>query len=292
MKIGFAGIGIMGKSMSMNLLKSGYALTVWNRTPEKTEAVKDAGAEVAASLAQLADRSDVIITMLNDTPDVDEVILGKDGLATGLSPGKVVVDMSTISPDVTELLADRLGKMRCDMLDAPVSGGDVGARNGTLTIMVGGKRQVFEKLLPVFRGMGKTMVHCGGHGDGQRVKMINQILCGLHAVALSEAFTLADRVGLDLEVVHKVVSSGAAGSWALDNYGPRLLKGDLSPGFKLGMQQKDLRIAHETIRQFEGEFSGTELAYRLFTRAKENGWGELGSHALIRLYEESRPQSC
>ena len=286
MKIGFVGLGIMGKSMSLNLLKAGFQVTVWNRTTEKTVLLKDAGASVADSMKSLAEQTEVIVTIVNDTPDVEEVIFADVGLVAGLSAGKIIVDMSTISPEATENLATRLGDLGCEMLDAPVSGGDTGARNGTLTIMVGGKKGVFEKVLPVFQAMGKNIVLCGGHGDGQRTKMINQIFCGLHAVALSEAFVLAEKVGLDLDIMYKVVSSGAAGSWALDNYGPRVLKDDLDPGFKLGMQQKDLRIAHETAKQFGEEFKGTKLAYELFTQAKEKGFGELGSHGLIRLYKK------
>lgn len=286
MKIGFVGLGIMGKSMSLNLLKAGFEVTVWNRTPGKARLLKEAGAAVAKSLRSLAVNNEIIITMVNDTPDVKEVIFGSEGLLPGLSSGKMVIDMSTISPEATEKFAARLQKLGCEMLDAPVSGGDSGAKNGTLTIMVGGKKAVFEKALPVFQAMGKSLTLCGGSGDGQRTKMINQILCGLHAVALSEAFVLAEKVGLDINIMHQVVSSGAAGSWALDNYGPRVLKDDLSPGFKLSMQQKDLRIAYETAKQFGDEFKGTELAYELFTRAKEKGFGELGSHGLIRLYDK------
>ena len=285
MKIGFVGLGIMGKAMSLNLLKADFQVTVWNRTTEKTVPLMDAGASVASSLKSLAEQVDVIIAMVNDTPDVEEVIFGGTGLVAGLSAGKIIIDMSTISPEATETFASLLEKSGCEMLDAPVSGGDTGARNGTLTIMVGGKKEVFEKMLPVFQAIGKNITLCGGHGDGQRTKMINQILCGLHAVALSEAFVLAEKVGLDLDIMHKVVSSGAAGSWALDNYGPRVLKGDLEPGFKLGMQQKDLRIAYETARQLGDEFKGIKLAYELFTQAKENGFGELGSHGLIKLYK-------
>lgn len=285
MTIGFVGLGIMGKSMSLNLLKARFNLMVWNRTIEKTLPLKEAGAKVAVSLTSLAQTSDVIIVMVNDTPDVKEVIFGKNGLVGGLAPGKIIVDMSTISPEATEDFTARLEELGCEMLDAPVSGGDIGAQKGTLTIMVGGKKEVFDRCLSIFQAMGKNITLCGGHGDGQRVKMINQILCGLHAVALSEAFTLAEKVGLDVELTHKVVSSGAAGSWALDNYGPRVLKGDFKPGFKLGMQQKDLRIAYETATKFGEQFKGTELAYRLFTAAKEKGLGELGSHGLIKLYK-------
>ncbi|MFQ5649009.1 MAG: NAD(P)-dependent oxidoreductase [bacterium] len=288
MQIGFVGLGIMGRAMSLNLLNAGFALTVWNRTTQKTRPLSEAGARVAGSLATLAEHTDVIITMLNDTSDVEEVIFGDQGLITGLSQKKIVIDMSTISPDATEQIARRLQDVGCEMLDAPVSGGDIGARNATLTIMIGGKRKVFEKMLPVLQAMGKNITLCGGHGDGQRVKMVNQVLCGLHTVALSEAFVLAEKVGLDLEIMHKVVSSGAAGSWALDNYGPRLLQGDLAPGFKLGMQQKDLRIANETAQRFGDEFRGIELAYSLFTEAKAKGWGELGAHALLKLYSKGK----
>lgn len=285
MKIGFAGLGIMGKSMSLNLLKAGFPVTVWNRTKEKTKPLQEAGAQVADSLSELAKMTDVIIVMVNDTPDVEEVLFGEHGLVHGLSPGKIIIDMSTISPEATQHFAERLESMGCEMLDAPVSGGDVGAQKGTLTIMVGGKEEIFKQCLLIFEAMGKNITHCGGHGDGQRVKMINQILCGLHAVALSEAFLMAKKLGLDVALVHQVVSSGAAGSWALDNYGPRILKGDFAPGFKLGMQQKDLRIAWEVAQKYDELFKGTRLAYELFTEAREKGLGELGSHALIKLYE-------
>ncbi len=284
MTVGFVGLGIMGQPMALNLIKAGFELVVWNRTPGKTEPLRQAGAAVADSPREVGEKAEVTITMVNDTPDVEQVLFGDRGVAGGLSAGKVVIDMSTISPEATEEFARRLEAAGCDMLDAPVSGGDVGARNATLTIMVGGKREVFDNCLPIFEAMGKNIVHCGGHGDGQRVKMINQVLCGLHAVAVSEAFTLAEKMGLDLPTVHRVVSSGAAGSWALDNYGPRILRGDLNPGFKLHMQQKDLRIAHEIAGRYGDLFPGTELAYRLFTEAKEMTLAELGSHALIELY--------
>jgi 3-hydroxyisobutyrate dehydrogenase len=286
MKIGFVGLGIMGQPMSLNLLKADFEVTVWNRTVAKIAAVKDAGARVAKTLPELAQANDVVITMVNDTPDVEEVLFGKNGLHAGLSAGKIVIDMSTISPEATEAFAERLEKLGADLLDAPVSGGDTGARNATLTIMVGGKWSIFETCLPIFKALGKHIFFCGGHGAGQRCKMINQVLCGLHTLALSEAFTLAEKVGLDVKMVHQVVSSGAAGSWALTNYGPRVLNGDFSPGFKLKLQQKDLRIAYETAKKFGDEFKGVGLAYSLFTQASESGLGDFGSHALIKLYKK------
>lgn len=286
MQVGFVGLGIMGSAMVRNLMKTGFPVAVWNRTPSKAQELAKEGARAVPSLSELAQQSDVVITMVNDTPDVQEVILGERGLVHGLRKATVVVDMSTISPEATEEIAAQLQKIGCDMLDAPVSGGDVGARNATLTIMVGGDKDVFMNMLSVFQALGKNITHCGGHGDGQRVKMINQIFTGLHTIALSEGFALAKKLGLNLNIVHKVVSSGAAGSWALDNYGPRILQGDLQPGFKLKMQQKDLRIAHETVKKIGEAFPGTELAFELFTRATEKGLGEKGSHGLIQLYEE------
>lgn len=287
MKIGFVGMGIMGQSMSLNLIKAGFGVTVWNRTKSKTAVLKNGGAKVADSLADLAESCDVIITMVNDTPDVEQVIFGTRGLAAGLSAGKIVIDMSTISPEATEDFAARLQKIGCEMLDAPVSGGDVGARNATLTIMVGGRQNVFETCKPLFQAIGKSIFYCGRPGNGQRTKMINQVLCGLHAVAMSEAFILAEKVGLDLTVMHQVVSSGAAGSWALSNYGPRVLNGDFAPGFKLKLQQKDLRIAVETTKKFGDDFKGVELAFQLYTEAVKKGLGDLGSHALVKLYQKN-----
>jgi 3-hydroxyisobutyrate dehydrogenase len=275
----------MGQSMSLNLMKAGFAVTVWNRTKGKAASLKSAGANAADTLVDVAAAADVIITMVNDTPDVEEVIFGQHGLITGLAKGKIVIDMSTISPEATEDFAACLQKLGCEMLDAPVSGGDVGARNATLTIMVGGKQNVFENCRPLFQALGKNIFYCGHHGNGQRTKMINQLLCGLHAVALSEAFILAEKVGLDLKVTHQVVSSGAAGSWALSNYGPRVLNGDFAPGFKLKMQHKDLRIAHETANRLNEKFRGLELAYQLYSEAVQKGLGDLGSHALIKLYQ-------
>lgn len=282
-KIGFIGLGIMGKSMALNLLKAGFEVTVWNRTQEKIKPLKEAGAVVAESPESLANTTELIITIVNDTPDVEEIIFQK--LMPGLAEGKIVVDMSTIDPNATVEFAKKLASLKIEMLDAPVSGGDIGARNGTLTIMAGGKKEVFERILPVFQAMGQNIVHCGGNGDGQRVKMINQILCGLHAVALAEAFSIAKDVGLNPEIMHKVVSSGAAGSWALDNLGPRLLKSDTAPGFKLSMQLKDLRIANETVKKYGGKYRGTALAFELFSKANEEGLGDLGSHGLIELYK-------
>jgi len=286
MKIGFVGLGIMGHAMALNLLRSGFELSLWNRTSGKADKLLEAGAVESPSLIELAHSSEVIITIINDTPDVEEVILGKYGVIAGLEPGKLVIDMSTICPDATEGIAKRLQAVGCEMIDAPVSGGDIGAKNGALTIMAGGGANAFARARPLFEAMGENIVHCGGNGDGQRVKMINQVLCGLHSIALAEAFILAEKMGLNLETTHRVVASGAAGSWALDNYGPRLLKNDLAPGFKLAMQQKDLRIAKNAIDQQSGDLRAAQLAYDLFTEANNAGHSELGAHGIIKYLKE------
>jgi len=287
LKIGFAGLGIMGEAMALNLVKTGFETSVWNRTKNKTTPLTEAGAALAESLNELAKHCDLIITMLNDTPDVEEVILGKYGIQSGLSENKIVVDMSTICADATQSIAHQLQKMGCEMLDAPVSGGDTGAKNGTLTIMAGGKKEVFDRVRTVFEVLGDNIFYCGENGSGQRVKMIDQILCGLHTLALCEAVAISEKLGLDSKLVHKVVSSGAAGSWSLDNWGPRLLKGDLKPGFKLGMQFKDLRNGKNVLNQIPGEFPGADLVYKEFGTAFKKGFGELGVQGLINLYRDS-----
>ncbi len=285
MEIGFIGLGIMGKPMSLNLVEAGYSLTVYNRTRSKCKPLEEAGAKVVDSPADVATLSDVIITIVTDTPDVREVLFSPDGVADGLSPGKIVVDMSTISPEDTVDFASRLSEMEVEMLDAPVSGGQSGAQGGTLAIMVGGKKSTFEKCLPLFEVMGKNVVHVGGNGDGQRVKLVNQVICGLNILAVVEGFRFARKSGLDVKTTHKVVSTGAASSWMLSNLGRSILEGDYSPGFKIELQAKDLRLAVESMRRLDMDAAGTELTYSLFKEATEEGLGELGTQGLLKLLE-------
>ena len=179
MEVGFIGLGIMGTPMSLNLVRAGYPLTVYNRTRSKCRPLEEAGAKVASAPAEVAERTDIVITIVTDTPDVEAVLFGPHGVAEGLTPGKIVVDMSTISPEKTVEFAERLAEMGVEMLDAPVSGGQRGAREGTLTIMVGGKETTYRKCLPLFQAMGKNIFHVGGNGDGQRVKLVNQVICAL-----------------------------------------------------------------------------------------------------------------
>jgi len=233
----------MGKPMCLNLLKAGFPLTVYNRTTARTDEVVAAGAGRADSPQQVAEKSDVIITMVTDSPDVEQVITAENGVLNGLKTGSVVIDMSTISPSVTRRLAEEIGQRGCSMLDAPVSGGDVGAKAGTLAIMVGGDAQVLERCRPVFMAMGKTITHVGGPGMGQTVKLCNQILVSVTNLAVSEAVRFAQTAGVDPLTMIEATKNGAAGSWQLSNLGPRMAQEDFAPGFMIDLQQKDLRLA-------------------------------------------------
>jgi len=223
--------------------------------------------------------------MVSDTPDVESVLFSPEGVWDGLTAGKVVIDMSTISPEATITFAHRLGEKGCQMLDAPVSGGEKGARDATLTIMVGGKREIFEHCLPIFQAMGKTIVYAGENGNGQKTKLVNQLICALTIVAVTEGLRFARLAGLGLETTLNAVSSGAAGSWTLSNLGPKILRNDFSPGFTIKLQQKDLRLVREAIQKADEAFPGAELAYRLFTEAVAQGLGEQGTQGLIKLYD-------
>ena len=285
-RVGFIGLGLMGSGMSMNILKAGYPLTVWNRTRSKMKPLLDAGAEGADSPREVAERSDVVISIVTDSPDVEEVVLRANSVIHGAEPGTIVIDMSTISPAVTRRIAEELGKKDVHMLDAPVSGGAIGARNGTLSIMVGGDGDDFQECLPIFRAMGKTITHVGGHGMGQTVKLCNQILVGLNMLAVAEALMFASKAGVDLEKAHAAVSGGAAGSWQLTNNGARLLKGDLEPGFKVKDYLKDLRLIAETAGEIKMPLVGTAVVYQLFRSLDAEGLREKGTQAVIRAVEK------
>ena len=285
-RVGFIGLGLMGSGMSMNLLKAGFPLTVWNRTRSKMKPLLDAGAEGAGSPREVAERSDVVIDIVTDSPDVEEVLLGPEGVIHGAKPGTIVIDMSTISPAVTRRIAAELAKKDVRMLDAPVSGGAIGARNGTLSIMVGGDAETFQECLPIFQAMGKTITHVGGHGMGQTVKLCNQILVGLNMLAVAEALMFASKAGVDLEKAYAAVSGGAAGSWQLTNNGARLLKGDLEPGFKVKDYLKDLRLIMETAAEIKMPLVGTSVVHQMFRSLDAEGLREKGTQAVIRAVEK------
>ncbi|MFS8543316.1 MAG: NAD(P)-dependent oxidoreductase [Limnochordales bacterium] len=284
-RIGFIGLGIMGQSMALNLVRKGFQVTVWNRTPARMEPLLAAGAQGAASPKDAAKDADAVITIVTDSPDVEQVVLGPEGVIEGARPGTVVIDMSTISPAVTRAIAARLAEAGIDMLDAPVTGGDVGAREGTLSIMVGGKPEVFARCRPVFEAMGRTIVHVGDHGMGQLCKLCNQVIVALNLLAMSEGLAFAAKAGVDLEKMLSVVRAGAAGSWALDNLAPRVVRGDYKPGFMVRLQQKDLRLALDAAGRMALPLPGTSLVHQLLASVEAYGGGDDGTQALVQVLE-------
>jgi len=285
-KLGFIGLGIMGQPMSLNLLQAGYPLTVYNRTRSKMEPVVAAGAAAADSPREVAEKSDVILTMVSDSPDVVEVILGKNGVLEAAREGLTVIDMSTISPRITRDLAARLQEKGARLLDAPVSGGDKGAREGTLSIMVGGEEAAFEACRPIFEVLGKNIVYIGESGSGQTVKLCNQVACALTLQALSEALLLGARSGVDLNRMLQAISAGAAGSWMLSNLAPKVLARDFSPGFMVKLQQKDLRLVLEAAAELNLPLPGVSLVNQMFRAVEASGGGELGTQALVTALEK------
>lgn len=284
--VGFIGLGIMGKPMSKNLLKGGYRLVVHNRSPQAVKELVSLGAQAAASPKEVAQRTQIVFTMLPDSPDVEQVVLGAQGIIEGVQGGSLVVDMSTISPQVTRQLAQRLREKGADMLDAPVTGGEAGAIAGTLTIMVGGEEAAFSRALPLLQGMGRKVVRVGSNGMGQTVKLANQIVCGLNLMAMSEGLVFAARAGADLEQVVDIIGSGVGGSWMMQNLAPRAIKGDFAPGFKAKLQLKDLRLALEAAGSLELPLPGTGLVRQFFGSLQAKGHGEEGTQALIRVLED------
>lgn len=285
-KIGFIGLGGMGKPMAMNLIKKGYSLTVWNRTRYKMDDLLEMGAQGAESPKEVAQKSDIVITMVADSPDVEEVILGPNGVKDGVSEGMIVIDMSTISPQVTRQIAEVLSEVGVKMLDAPVSGGDIGAKQGTLSIMVGGQKDVFEKCLPIFETLGKRITHMGGNGMGQATKLCNQVICGLNIQAVCEGLMLGAKSGLDLNKLLEVVTAGAAGSWMLSNLGPKMLKNDFEPGFKIVHQQKDLRLALSAASDLGLPLPGTALVQQMLRAVEAEGMEEKGTQAAVIAMEK------
>ena len=283
--IGFIGLGIMGGAMAANLLKAGFDLTVWNRTPSRITPLAQAGAAVGDSPADVASRSSIIVTCVSDTPDVEEVILGPHGVIKGSRPGTLVVDCSTISPQATRDIAARLKERGVHLLDAPVSGGSEGAAKGTLSIMVGGEAGQYARALPVLQAMGKTITHVGGQGDGQMVKLVNQILVVVTMQAVAEALLLAHAGGLDLEQTLAAVGGGAAGSWMLNNRGPQVIRRDWRPGFTIDLQQKDLRLVLEAADQLGIPLPSTALVFQFYRTLQQQGLGGEGNHALAKALE-------
>lgn len=271
--------------MALNLLKAGFPLAVHSRTRSKAEPVIDAGAEWRDSPCELARRVDVVITVVPDSPDVEAVYLGDNGVCGGLQSGAMAIDMSTVSPQAARRVDAAIRKCGGSFLDAPISGGKTGAQGATLAIMVGGDRETFQRAMPVFQAMGKTIIHCGPCGAGQLTKLCNQIICGLNLLAVSEAMVFARKVGLDPKTMLRVVSSGAAGSWAVDNLGSRMEGRDFAPMFMIDLQQKDLRIALETAGAGPIPLPGTALVHQLLAANQAAGEGRQGTQALLKTLE-------
>ncbi len=284
-QVGFIGLGIMGSGMARNLLEAGFEVTVWNRTAEKMEPLVQAGAAAADSAREAAAAASIVFTCVSETLDVREVVLGLEGVLDGASEGDLVVDMSTISPRATEEIAQKLEAQGVHMLDAPISGGSEGAEQGTLSIMVGGEADQVERARPHFEAMGSTITHVGGHGDGQRVKLVNQILVVGNALAMSEALLFAAAGGLDLQRALQAVEGGAAGSWMLSNRGPQILERDWRPGFTIDLQQKDVRLALDEADRLGVPALGTSLVFNLYRVLQREGLGSEGNHALIKALE-------
>ncbi len=284
-RIGFIGLGIMGRGMAANILRAGFPLTVWNRTPGRTDEFVAAGAQLATSPADLAERSDIVISCVSDTPDVEAVLFGPQGAIEGARAGMLMIDMSTISPQGAQQFAARLAERGIGFLDAPVSGGSEGAARGTLSIMVGGPADLVERAMPVFQAMGKTITHVGGHGAGQTVKLVNQILVVGTMLAISEAFVFAQASGVDLEKALTAVSGGAAGSWMLSNRGPQVIRRDWRPGFTIDLQQKDLRLVLAAADAVGAPMLVTSTVFHLYRTLQAAGLGHEGNHALIKVLE-------
>jgi len=266
-------------------MKANFEVVAYNRTAAKAEALAKEGARAAKSPRELAAECPVVITIVSDTPDVEAVILGKNGVIEGIKPGSVVIDMSTVSPKATRDIATRLKEKGVDMLDAPVSGGDVGAIKGTLSIMVGGKQDVFERCRPVLEAMGNNIVHVGDNGMGQTTKLMNQILVVGNLNATVEALVFAQKAGVDLESAINAVKGGAAGSWQLANLGPRITKRDFAPGFMVDLLQKDLRLVTETAAEMKLPLPVTSYLNQLFYSLQDSGEGASGTQVLVKALE-------
>lgn len=285
MKVGFIGLGIMGRPQALNLIKGGYSLAVYARRAESMRPLKEAGATTCASPQEVAAQSDISFVMVADTPDVQAVILGERGAIHGAKPGSVIVDMSTISPTATKAMAMDLAAKGVEMLDAPVSGGEIGAVNGTLTIMVGGKPEVFARVKPLFDCMGKTITLVGSSGAGQVAKACNQIVVAVTIEAVSEALSFARKSGVDAGKVREALMGGFAGSKIMEVHGKRMLDNDFKPGFKVKLHQKDMNIVMQSAHELGLALPAASVAAQHLNALMGSGDGELDSAAIVKVIE-------
>jgi 2-hydroxy-3-oxopropionate reductase len=283
--IGFVGLGIMGKPMAANLIKGGHTLFLCSRSgvPQELTAT---GGKACASAKEVAQKADIIITMVPDTPDVEKALFGQNGVAEGLTRGKTVIDMSSISPIETKKYAKKINELGCEYVDAPVSGGEVGAKNAALTIMVGGNQATFDKVKPVFELMGKNITLVGGNGDGQTCKVCNQIIVALNIEAVSEALVFASKAGADPAKVRQALMGGFAASRILEVHGERMIKRTFNPGFRIELHQKDLNLALSGARAMGMSLPNTAIAQELFNACVADGGAKWDHSAMVRALEK------
>jgi 3-hydroxyisobutyrate dehydrogenase len=286
-RVGFVGTGIMGAPMARNALKAGFAVTVTNRTLARAQPLAKDGATVVKTPREVAERSDLVVTMVPNTPDVDAAVFGPEGVAADAHDGLLLIDMSTISPAATREFAERAAKNRPPFrtVDAPVSGGEIGAIEARLSIMIGGDAADVKRAMPLFEALGKTIVHIGDHGAGQACKLANQIAVAINNLGVSEALVFAASQGIDLEKTRQVIAGGAGSSWAMQNYAPKMLAGDFRPGFMIDLQQKDLRIVLDNAFADHISVPGASLVHELYNALQKDGGGREGNHALIKVIE-------
>jgi 2-hydroxy-3-oxopropionate reductase len=285
-KIGFVGTGIMGKPMVKNLLKAGYPVLCYDIVPEPLKELAAAGAALAASNKEVAEKSEVVVTMLPNSPHVEQAVLGPKGILEGARSGLLLLDMSTISPIVSQKVAAEAASKDVKMLDAPVSGGEKGAIEGTLSIMVGGERAVFDKVLPIFQAMGKTITYIGPIGSGGFVKLANQIIVAINLTAIAEALVLGTKAGIDLELMINALSGGLAGSKCLDQKRNNYLQHAFQPGFKIDLHYKDLNLIMESAEKLGVPLPATALVRELFSALRVKGRGQMDHSGVITLLEE------
>lgn len=285
-RIGFIGVGIMGRHMASHLLEAGYQLAAYDIVPTALDKVVAKGAQRGESCKDVAARSDLVISMVPDSPDVEKLALGEGGIIESARAGLIYVDMSTIAPGVAIKVAEELGQKGVRCLDAPVSGGETGAQNATLSIMVGGPEDLFSEVEPVFKVMGKTITLCGGNGAGQTVKACNQIQVALNFIGMAEAFVLGAKAGVDPAIILQVLSGGYAQTRVMDVRGPKLVKGEFEPGFKSKFHYKDLNIIMETAKELNVPLPCTAVAHTLFNAMIASGRGDLDHSAVINIIED------
>jgi 2-hydroxy-3-oxopropionate reductase len=285
-RLGFIGLGIMGKPMALNLLKAGYSLVVLSRGMGPQNELVAAGATAGASPEDVACQSDVVITMLPDSPDVEQVVLGRDGVLQGLQSGGLVIDMSTVLPSLARRIADVAQQKGCEALDAPVSGGQIGAENGTLSIMVGGPLAAFERAKPIFEKMGQNIVYIGEAGAGQVTKAANQIVCAATIATVGEALVFAKKAGVDPAKVREALLGGFAQSRILDLYGPRMMQHNFQPGFKMKLHRKDMAIVLNTARELGVSAPVSAIVTELMNAVIASVGGELDNSALVTVFEK------